>query len=100
MNHLNPSGSLIIDNGAKKALNKDKSLLPAGILGVRGRFKSGDVISILDLKNSKIAIGISSYDITDVKKIIGKNSKEISKILGFTGRDEVVHKDNLVKFSA
>ena len=100
LNHLNPSGSLIIDNGAKNALKKDKSLLPAGILGVKGRFKSGDVISILDLKNSKIAIGISSYDYTDVKKIIGKNSKEISKILGFTGRDEVVHKDNLVKFSA
>ena len=47
----------------------------------------------------KIALGISAYDYNDAKKIIGKNSNEISKILGFEGQDEMVHKDNLVKFS-
>ncbi len=62
-------------------------------------FKKGDVISILVKNGSKVAVGISAYDYSDAKKIVGKKSKEISKILGFEGRDEVVHKDNLVKFS-
>ncbi len=99
LNHLNPSGSFIIDEGARNAILKNKSLLPAGILDIQGRFKRGDVISILGKSGSKIALGISSYDYNDAKKIIGKNTKEISKILGFEGQDEVVHKDNLVKFS-
>ena len=52
-----------------------------------------------NINGTKIAVGISAYDYSDAKKIAGKNSKEIYKILGFEGRDEVVHKDNLVKFS-
>ena len=99
LNHLKPSGSFIIDEGAKDAIHKNKSLLPAGIIGIKGRFKRGDVISILVKNGSKVAVGISAYDYGDAKKIIGKNSKEIGKILGFEGRDEMVHKDNLVKFS-
>ncbi len=99
LNHLNPSGSFVIDDGAKNAILKNKSLLPAGIIEIRGRFKRGDIISILVKNGSKVAVGISAYDYNDAKKIIGKNSKEINKILGFEGRDEMVHKDNLVKFS-
>ena len=99
LNHLNPSGSFVIDDGAKNAILKNKSLLPAGIIEIRGKFKRGDVISILVKNGSKVAVGISAYDYNDAKKIVGKNSKEISKILGFEGRDEMVHKDNLVKFS-
>ena len=99
LNHLKPSGSVIVDSGAKKAILKNKSLLPAGIIEIKGRFKRGDVISIILRNGQKVAIGISAYDFSDAKKIIGKNSKEISKILGFEGRDEVVHKDNLVRFS-
>ena len=99
LNHLNPTGSFIIDEGARNAILKNKSLLPAGIIEIRGKFKRGDVISILVKNGSKVALGISAYDYNDAKKILGKNSKEISKILGFEGRDEVVHKDNLVKFS-
>ena len=49
------------------------------------------------LKKEKIAIGISAYDINEVKKIIGKKSKEIPSILGYEGRDEIIHKDDLVK---
>ncbi len=100
LNHLNPTGSFIIDDGAKKAIIKNKSLLPAGITEIRGKFKRGDVISIIVKNGEKVAVGISAYDYNDVKKIAGKNSREISKILGFEGRDEVVHKDNLVKFSS
>ncbi len=99
LNHLSPSGSFIIDEGARRAILKNKSLLPAGIIEIKGRFKRGDVISILVKSGIKVAIGISAYDYNDAKKIAGKNTKEISKILGFEGRDEMVHKDNLVKFS-
>ena len=100
LNHLNPIGSFIVDEGAKNAILKNKSLLPAGIIDIQGNFKRGDVIAILIKSGTKIALGISAYDYNDAKKIIGKNSSEISKILGFEGQDEVVHKDNLVKFSA
>tara|TARA_A100001011_G_scaffold397049_1_gene496835 strand:+ start:5773 stop:6876 length:1104 start_codon:yes stop_codon:yes gene_type:complete len=99
LNHLSPFGSFVIDDGAKNAILKNKSLLPAGIIEIKGKFKRGDVISILNKNGSKVAIGISAYDFSDVKKIIGKKTKEISKILGFEGRDEVIHKDNLVKLS-
>ena len=60
-------------------------------------FKRGDIITILTSKKIKIAIGIRAYDVSDAKKIIGKNSKEIKNILGYEGRDEIVHKDDLVK---
>ncbi len=100
LNHLKPSGYLIIDSGAKNAILKNKSLLPAGITEIKGKFKRGDVISIILANGQKVAIGISAYDFNDVRKIIGKNSKEIFKILGYEGRDEVVHKDNLVRFSS
>ncbi len=98
LNHLNPNGSFIIDEGAKNAILKNKSLLPAGVIDIKGKFKRGDVISIIAKSGLKIALGISSYNYIDARKIIGKNSKDITKILGFEGQDEVVHKDNLVKY--
>ena len=51
------------------------------------------------INNNKIGIGVSAYDVSEAKKIIGKNSRDISKILGYEGRDEIIHKDDLVKFS-
>ncbi|MBD1147838.1 glutamate 5-kinase [Pelagibacterales bacterium SAG-MED31] len=97
LNHLHPSGFIRIDEGAHKAIKNNKSLLPAGVTEVGGNFNSGDVISVYYLKKDKIAIGISAYDINEVKKIIGKKSKEIPNILGYEGRDEIIHKDDLVK---
>ena len=78
---------------------KNKSLLPAGIIDIKGKFSRGDIITILDSDNNKIGIGVSAYDVTDAKKIIGKNSRDISNILGYEGRDEIIHKDDLVKIS-
>ena len=80
-----------------KAVKNNKSLLPAGIIEVGGNFNRGDVISVYFTKKEKIAIGISAYDINEAKKIIGKKSKEIPNILGYEGRDEIIHKDDLVK---
>jgi len=97
LNHLHPSGTIIIDNGASKALSQNKSLLPAGVLEIKGKFNRGDVISITNTKNEKVGIGVIAYDSHDTIKIIGKNSKDIKHILGYEGRDELIHKDDLVK---
>ena len=96
LNHLHPSGSISVDSGAEKAILQNKSLLPAGVTDIKGRFKRGDVITVLTLKNNKIAIGVSAYDANDVRKIIGKNTKDIKNILGYAGREEIIHKDDLV----
>ena len=99
LNHLHPSGTIIIDNGAVKAVFENKSLLPAGVIEIKGKFNRGDVISINNYKNEKIGIGVIAYDSYAARKIIGKNSKDIKSILGYEGRDELIHKDDLVKIS-
>ena len=97
LNHLHSSGFIKIDQGAYQAILKNKSLLPAGVTEIGGNFNRGDIISVYYPQKDKIAIGISAYDINEAKKIIGKKSKEITKILGYEGRDEIIHKDDLVK---
>ncbi len=99
LNHLHPSGTIIIDNGANKAIENNKSLLPAGIIEIKGRFERGDVISVKNLENIKVGIGVIAYNSNDAKKIIGKKSKDIKGILGYDGRDEIIHKDDLVRIS-
>ena len=99
LNHLHPSGSIIVDQGAYKAIENNKSLLPAGVLEIKGKFNRGDIITILSLNYTKIGIGVIAYASTDAKKIIGKNSKDIKDILGYEGRDEIIHKDDLVKIT-
>ena len=90
---------VVLDDGAIKAIKQNKSLLPAGVIDIKGKFNRGDIITILATNHNKIGIGVSAYDVGDVKKIMGKNSKDIIKILGYEGRDEIIHKDDLVKFS-
>jgi len=97
INSLNTSGKVIIDNGAEKAIFQNKSLLPAGIIEIKGEFNRGDITSVTNMKNKKIGVGVIAYSSYDAKKIIGKNSKEIKFILGYEGRDEIIHKDDLVK---
>ncbi len=94
---VSPKGELIIDDGAKKALIKGKSLLAAGIKRVSGRFKKGDHIKILDNKQKEFARGLSSFSSEEINKIIGYHSNEIQKILGYVSKSEVVHKDDMVK---
>ena len=96
LNHLHPSGTAVIDDGATKALFANKSLLPVGIIEIRGKFNRGDVITINNKQNKKIAIGVVAYDSNDAKKIIGKKSNEILSILGYEKRDELIHKNDLV----
>ena len=74
--------------------------MPAGVKEIKGKFHRGDVISVNNTNNKKIAIGVASYDSSDAKKIIGKKSKDIIDILGYETRDELVHKDDLVKIKS
>tara|TARA_A100001234_G_scaffold18375_1_gene14581 strand:- start:3295 stop:4401 length:1107 start_codon:yes stop_codon:yes gene_type:complete len=94
---ISPKGELIIDEGAKKALKNGKSLLAAGIKDVNGKFKKGDHIKIIDKANEEFARGLCSFSSSEVKKILGCQSREISKILGYTTKSEVVHKDDMVE---
>ena len=90
-------GELIIDDGAKKALINGKSLLAAGIKKVSGKFNKGDHIKILDIKRKEFARGLSSFSSDEINKIMGCQSNEIEKILGYISKSEVVHKDDMVE---
>jgi glutamate 5-kinase len=90
-------GELIIDDSAKKALINGKSLLAAGIKKVSGKFSKGDHIKILDIKRKEFARGLSSFSSDEINKIMGRQSNEIEKILGYISKSEVVHKDDMVE---
>ena len=95
-NRLNTSGEIQIDDGAVNAIKSNKSLLPAGIIKIKGKFNRGDAIVVYNKYKEKIAIGLSGYSNNEIIKIMGKKSKQIKKILGYKGRDEFIHKDDLV----
>ena len=92
-----PKGELIIDDGAKLALTKGKSLLAAGIKKVIGKFNKGDHIKIIDKTNKEYARGLSSFSSDEIHKIQGQHSNKISELLGYISKSEVVHKDDMVE---
>jgi glutamate 5-kinase len=90
-------GKIKIDEGAREAVSKrGKSLLPSGIIEVKGEFSIGDGVSIIDEENKEFARGIVSYPSSEIEKIKGKKTSQIKNILGYKDYDEVVHRDNLV----
>jgi glutamate 5-kinase len=93
---LRPTGSITIDAGAVNALRSGKSLLPAGVTAVSGHFARGDTVSILEAGGVEIARGMIAYSHKDAVRIIGKRSGEIESIVGFRGRAEMIHRDDLV----
>jgi glutamate 5-kinase len=93
---LEPKGTLTIDAGAVAALRSGKSLLPAGVLRIDGIFSRGDAVVIRGPDGSEVGRGLVAYDAEDAAKIRGRSSADISAILGFGGRTEMVHRDNLV----
>jgi glutamate 5-kinase len=92
---LKPEGVLMIDEGAVKALSEGKSLLPAGIRQVDGRFERGDAVLVKDRQGREIARGLIAYNASDAERIAGKRTVEIEAILGYRGRDEMIHRDDL-----
>jgi len=93
---LRPAGAVRIDAGAMLALQGGKSLLPAGVTGTLGRFEAGDTIGVVGSDGVEIARGIASYSDGDATRILGRKSSEIESILGYRGRDELIHRDDLV----
>ena len=93
---LKPAGTLIVDDGALKALGAGKSLLPAGVVKVEGRFDKGDAVLVKDAAGREIARGLVAYSCEDARRIAGHKSGEIGGLLGYRGREELIHRDDLV----
>jgi len=93
---LKPGGALVVDEGAWRALHTGKSLLPAGVIRAQGRFDRGDTVSVLAPDGREFARGIAAYSDGDVARIMGRKTREIAALLGFRGRDEMIHRDDLV----
>jgi glutamate 5-kinase len=95
--NLKPRGEVVVDEGAKKAvLHKGKSLLPSGIVEIRGTFERGDPVSCLGPRGKEFARGLVNYSASELKRIRGLQTEEIEKTLGYKYSDEVIHRDDLV----
>jgi glutamate 5-kinase len=93
---LNPMGVLMVDAGAAAALKRGTSLLPAGVTTIEGNFDRGDAVVVKNGDGREIARGLSAYSAADGRAIAGHKSGEIEAILGYRGRDEMIHRDDLV----
>lgn len=93
---LQPAGELFVDDGAVAALRRGKSLLPAGVTRVVGYFQRGDALIVRDAEGNEIARGLVAYSSGDAERLRGRKSSEIDALLGFHGRAEIIHRDDLV----
>jgi glutamate 5-kinase len=94
--HLEPRGEIRLDPGAVRALQSGKSLLPAGVTGVNGAFSRGDAVRVLGPDGRTVGRGLVAYDCDEARLIAGRNSREIEAIVGYPGRAEMIHRDDLV----
>ena len=93
---LSTAGEITVDAGAVEALRRNgRSLLPAGIVAVQGRFGRGDIVEVRDAEGARLAVGISDYPAEDIERIRGKRSSAITATLGYAYGDEVIHRNNL-----
>jgi glutamate 5-kinase len=93
---LKPAGAFVLDDGAVAALSRGKSLLPAGVLAVEGDFGKGAAVFIRTRAGRTLGRGLAAYSATDARRIIGHKTSEIEACLGYRGRDELIHRDDLV----
>ncbi len=93
---LEPVGTFLVDSGAETALRSGKSLLPAGVKKVTGRFMRGDTVAICSESGREIARGLAAYDAEEAVQIAGRKSSEIFDILGYAGRSAMIHRDDMV----
>ena len=89
-------GTMVVDAGAARALASGRSLLPAGVHAVEGLFERGDPVTIVAEDGAVLGRGLSAYASTDAERIAGHRSDEIEGILGWRGRDEMIHRDDMV----
>lgn len=89
-------GTLVLDAGAVKALESGKSLLPAGVKRIEGVFERGDAVALADESGVLLGRGLTTYSSYEAAQIAGHHSRDIEKLLGYHGAQEIVHRDNLV----
>ncbi|HEY5622785.1 MAG TPA: glutamate 5-kinase, partial [Gammaproteobacteria bacterium] len=93
---LQPRGTVTVDDGARAALARGKSLLPAGVTSVDGEFDRGEAVRVVDSSGVELARGLIGYGADEARAIAGRQSGEILAILDYRGRDEIIHRDDLV----
>ena len=93
---LKPKGSVRVDAGAERALAAGRSLLPAGVTGVDGSFERGDAVRVVNATGSELGRGLIGYSSDEARAIAGRQSESIASVLGYRGRDEMIHRDDLV----
>ena len=93
---LKPMGGITLDDGALKAVRNGRSILPAGVIEVSGEFERGDAVIVRSARGREVARGLIAYSTADAKRIMGHKSREIENLLGYRGRDEMIHRDDLV----
>jgi len=93
---LELAGAIAVDEGAAKALRSGRSLLPAGVWQVDGHFERGDAILIRGPDGGEVGRGLAGYDAAEARAIMGSNSRDIERILGYSGRSAMIHRDDLV----
>ena len=94
---IGTDGKIFIDAGAVKALKNGKSLLPAGITKIEGKFVKGDNVLIVENNGKDYARGLTSFSSDEIKKIKGLKSDQIEKVLGYASKSEIIHRDDMVK---
>lgn len=92
---MKPRGTLVVDDGAARALKQGKSLLPAGVTDVSGSFGRGDPLIIRDAEGRDLGMGLSRYTSAESRAIKGHRSDEIEEILGYPGRAALIHRDDM-----
>ena len=95
---LSQVGSIAIDQGAVRAIAENKSLLPVGVVEIRGEFERGDVVEVINPENAVVGRGLSAYSATEAKQIIGRQANAIFEILGYDGPENIIHRDDMVVF--
>ena len=94
---LRPKGKIHVDAGASRVLRQEgRSLLPSGVTRIEGDFERGAGVWICDPEGVEFARGVTDYDSSEIRQILGRRSSEIEDILGYRYEDEVIHRDNLV----
>ena len=95
---LEVRGELRLDEGASRALQNGKSLLPVGVLEVIGNFRRGDVVTLVDSHGRELGRGLAEYSFDEASQLAGRQSESIESVLGYRGRAVMVHRDELVIF--
>ena len=93
---LTALGAVVVDDGACQALARGSSLLPAGVVAVDGEFQRGDAVLVRDRQGRTVARGLSAYAADEARRLAGRKTGDIESLLGYRGRDEIIHRDDLV----